>query len=355
MSPKSTRRLPQWLVFAIWGGNLILILIFFGLLALTVYRQNNYSFPQPAAVQSIDAIVLQPTLATLPTMVLTPTTAPQPTVTEIASPMPTLLPPDPVEQPTEVPSPSPTATLTALPTSTNTPPPFGETFIIGYSIENRPLEVTRFGNGPVQRLIVAGIHGGYEGNTIALAEEFLAYIPAHPEFIPSDTTLFILHNINPDGYARKLGAQGRANANNVDLNRNWDSHWVAEWPMTGCWSLLEITAGASPGSETETQALMLFLLNNPIDALINYHSAALGIFPGGQPPDPASVSLAEALAAITPYKYPPLETGCQYTGQLIDWASDHHIAAVDIELTDHTHTDIEINLKVLRTFLDWDK
>ncbi len=87
--------------------------------------------------------------------------------------MPTPLPPNPTLLPTEVPSPSPTVTLTALPTSTNTPPPFGETFVIGYSNENRPLEVTRFGNGPIQRLIVAGIHGGYEGNTIALAEELI--------------------------------------------------------------------------------------------------------------------------------------------------------------------------------------
>ena len=349
MTSKINRRLPNWLVFAIWGANLILILIFFGLLAFNYYRQPL----QPAASQNDAPVVQQPT--TTPPMVLATPTAQQPAISNTASPPPSPLPPDPTERPTITPLPSLTMTLTALPTSTFTPPPYGETFVIGYSSENRPLEVTRFGNGPIQRMIIAGIHGGYEGNTIALAEELLDYIPTHPEIIPPDVTLYILHNFNPDGFARKLGAQGRANANNVDLNRNWDSHWVAEWPMTGCWSQLEITAGVSPGSEPETQALMLFLLNNPIDALINYHSAALGIFPGGQPPEQSSVSLAETLAAITPYAYPPLETGCRYTGQLIDWAADHHIAAVDIELTDHTHTDFDINLKVLVAFLSWGK
>jgi hypothetical protein len=353
MTPNSTRRLPKWLIFAVWGGNLILILVFFGLLAFNFYRQNTYALPQQVIGQNVDPAIVQATLTSLAT--IPATTAPQPVISQTTAATPSPMPSQSVAPPTNTPLPLPTYTLTALPTNTSTPPPFGETFVIGFSNENRPLEVTRFGNGPIQRMIIAGIHGGYEGNTIALAEEFLAYLPTHPEIIPPDTTLYILPNFNPDGYARKLGAQGRANANNVDLNRNWDSHWVSEWPMTGCWSQLEITAGSSPASEPEIQALMLFLLNNPIDALINYHSAALGIFPGGQPPETSSISLAETLAAITPYAYPPLETGCQYTGQLIDWAADHNIAAVDIELTDHTHTDFDINLKVLHAFLNWGK
>jgi hypothetical protein len=87
--------------------------------------------------------------------------------------------------------------------------------------------------------------------------------------------------------------------------------------------------------------------------LINYHSAALGIFPGGQPPDEASISLAEAVAAVSDYPYPPVETGCVYTGQLIDWASDQGIAAIDIELTNHQDTDLWMNLRVLEAFLSW--
>ena len=42
---------------------------------------------------------------------------------------------------------------------------------IGRSVEDRPLEIIRFGNGPVVKLIVAGTHGGYEHNTIELADE----------------------------------------------------------------------------------------------------------------------------------------------------------------------------------------
>ncbi|HEY43168.1 MAG TPA: hypothetical protein G4O11_04220 [Anaerolineae bacterium] len=225
--------------------------------------------------------------------------------------------------------------------------------VIGHSVDGRPLEVYQFGSGPIKRMIVAGIHGGYEWNTITLADQLITILPGRPDLIPQDVTLFILRSLNPDGDHRAHGIYGRANENGVDLNRNWPAYWQADWPQTGCWNLLPLTAGSSPASEPETQALMQFLLGQHVDALINYHSAALGIFSGGQPPDPASLSLAEAIAEVSDYPYPPVDTGCQYTGQLIDWASMNGIAAIDIELSTHTSTDLRQNLRILTTFLNW--
>src|ERR671925_188925 len=40
---------------------------------------------------------------------------------------------------------------------------------IGYSTQGKPIEVYTFGDGEHERMIVAGIHGGNEWNTIALA------------------------------------------------------------------------------------------------------------------------------------------------------------------------------------------
>jgi hypothetical protein len=42
-----------------------------------------------------------------------------------------------------------------------------------------------------------------------------------------------------------------------------------------------------------------------------------------------------------------------YTGGFTDWADEKGIAALDVELTDHTHTDYDMNLKILETFLNW--
>jgi predicted deacylase len=205
----------------------------------------------------------------------------------------------------------------------------------------------------MKRMLVAGIHGGYEWNTIALADLLITILRGRPDLIPQDVTLYILRALNPDGDLRAHGIYGRGNKNGVDLNRNWPAYWQAEWPLSGCWNLLPLSAGPSPASEPETQALMRFILSEHVEALLNYHSAALGIFPGGQPPDPASISLAEAVASVSDYPYPPIDTGCQFTGQLIDWASIHGIAAIDIELSTHTSTDLRQNLQILTTFLLW--
>lgn len=262
------------------------------------------------------------------------------------SPTPSPIPP--TFTATNVP-PSPTASPIPVTPAPTTPQPE----IIGHSVGGRPLEVYRFGNGPVEKLLVAGIHGGYEYNTINLADELIDYLESHQDIVPADHTLYILRAFNPDGFERSRGFGGRANDNNVDLNRNFPSLWRSEWPRAGCWDYIPITGGTAPGSEPETQALMAFIESHEFQALISYHSAALGIFPGGQPPDAGSLSLAEAFAAVSPYPYPPIDAGCTFTGQFVDWASDIGIPAVDIELTNHQDSDFAINLGILSVFLDW--
>jgi predicted deacylase len=272
---------------------------------------------------------------------------------ETSTPAPTVT-PSPTAKPSETALPSAQPTATLIPTETPTPTPQSRGFfIIGFSVGGRPLEVYQFGSGPSERLIVAGIHGGNEWNTIALADELIAHLRSHPEIIPADITLYILPNLNPDGEARGHGPEGRTNDHGVDLNRNWPANWQSEWPEEGCWTLRPVSAGKFPVSGPETKSLQLFLQHHKIDALISYHSAALGIFPGGLPPDKNSIRLAKTIAAVSTYPYPPIDTGCQFTGALVDWASWHGIAALDIELTNHTDTDFEQNLWILNMFMNW--
>jgi predicted deacylase len=237
---------------------------------------------------------------------------------------------------------------TATPTAVD-----GEPDVIGISAAGRPLQVFRFGSGRRELLIVAGIHGGYEWNTIALADELIALLREEPERIPRDVALYVLRALNPDGEARSHGYDGRANENGVDLNRNWPVNWHPDWDRTYCWHYLPITAGPHPLSEPETAATMRFILAHDFEGLITYHSAALGVFPGGSPPDTASARLAEAVAAVSGYRYPPVDYGCEYTGQFADWAASQGIPAVDVELRTHESTDFEINLRVLEMFLQW--
>lgn len=224
---------------------------------------------------------------------------------------------------------------------------------IGYSVEGRPLEVFRFGNGPRNLLIVAGIHGGYEWNTIMLAEQLIEYLTTNQHLIPSDVQLHILPSLNPDGEARAHNFLGRGNANNVDLNRNWNVNWRSVLPQFGCWNIVRLTGGSQPLSEPESKALMRYILNTEFEAIISYHSAGLGIFAGGLPATQKSLDLAETISEVSTYPYPPIDIGCDYTGTFIDWAAWIGIAAIDIELSTHFYTDFEQNLRILDAFLNW--
>ena len=312
-----------WLVTAIWGINIVGLI---GVLTGVMFFANRRE-PVP------EAVVLQ--LETDYTA--TPTAPPKiyymPSVT-----------PNPLTTPIVVDTPTPFVLK-------NGPRPI----FIGYSVSGRPLELYTFGHGQRQVMIVAGVHGGYEWNTIALADELITYVNKHPEIIPEDVTLFVLRNLNPDGDARAHTMDGRVNDHKVDLNRNFPENWQAEWDREGCWDDTETTGGSGPGSEPETRAVMNFLSTHRVRALISYHSAALGIFPGGEPWDEESIELATALSKVTHYPYPPIDTGCYYTGTLADYAVSLGAAAVDMELRNHDDTDFSLNLKALKVLLKWGK
>jgi predicted deacylase len=203
-------------------------------------------------------------------------------------------------------------------------------------------------------MIIAGIHGGDESNTIALADQLIAYLRQNPQTVLQGYTLYILRSLNPDGEALGNIPEGRPNANGVDLNRKFDDGWKADLEGNGC-SPAKGTAGASPGSEPETRAVKDFLRYSRVEVLISYHSAYLGIFPSGNPAHPESVRLAEAIHEISDYPYPPVRNGCEYTGTLVDWAANNGVtAAVDVELNSEVDAEFETNLRVLSLLLSFE-
>jgi len=320
VSPRRKKQSHTW-VYIIWGLNGIVVLCLFGTGLIYFNRQSAVATNSILGETSTPSTVQQgaPTNYFLPT--LTPNPFYTPPVFETSTPF-----------------------LLA-----NGPLPG----LIGFSVGSRPIEVYTFGSGEREYLIVAGIHGGSEWNTIQLANELIEHINDHPDVIPDDTTLYIIRNMNPDGEAREHTVDGRVNNNGVDLNRNFPTeNWVPDWNRDGCWIFRPTTGGTYGGSEPETRAVMGFIASHKIQALISYHSAALGVFPGGVPWEEASKRLARTLASVTKYPYPPMDTGCVYTGTLADWAVENGVgAAVDMELTNHKDTDFDKNLRALQALL----
>jgi len=321
MKRKKRSSSQSW-VYAIWGINAVFILCLMG--GGLFYLNSQRASAANASTE---------TPRTAPTQKLPPTSYFLPTLT-----------------------PNPFYTPYVFETSTPFILEYGQqSNIIGLSHLGRPIDVYTFGNGDREYLIVAGIHGGYEGNTIGLANELIRHITNHPEIIPEDATLYIIRNMNPDGEARDSGVDGRVNNRGVDLNRNFPSdNWVADWDRDGCWVWRPTTGGAHGGSEPETRSVMSFISTHRIQAVISYHSAALGVFPGGVPWTADSIRLAKRLAKATGYPYPPVDTGCEYTGTLADWAVENGVgAAVDMELTNHKDTDFKQNLEALKVLLSF--
>lgn len=266
-----------------------------------------------------------------------------PTPRSIVATLPSIfeiLPTPPVKHPNRIP--------------TTTPMPFySGPMIIGTSAGGRSIFIHRFGTGSRQRMIIAGIHGGFEWNTIKLANQLIEVIQQNPHLVPSDITLYLLPSLNPDGVALGHGPLGRSNDHGVDLNRNFPTNWQIDWPRSGCWQMGSITAGLEPLSEPESSVLAQFIKTHSIDALISYHSAGMGIYPGENPTQSQSENLAKTLAVVSGYQFPPFDTGCIYTGTLVDFAAANRIAAVDVELLTRWDPEIDVNMKILSAFLSW--
>jgi len=311
-------------VYGIWGVNLAVVICMLGVGLLYMNGQHA-----SAANASVETPRIESSQNIQPTSYILPTLTPNP--------------------------------FSTAPPAFETSTPFilengqGAT-VIGVSNMGRPIEAYTFGTGAREYLIVAGIHGGSEWNTIALANELIRQINDHPELIPNNVTLYIIRNMNPDGEARDHSVDGRVNNNGVDLNRNFPtSNWVPDWNRDGCWSYRPTTGGPYGGSEPETRVVMSFISAHHIQAMISYHSAALGVFPGGVPWEEPSIRLAKGLAKVTHYPYPPMDTGCVYTGTLADWAVENGVgAAVDMELTNHQDTDFAQNLKALNVLVNFE-
>ena len=91
-------------------------------------------------------------------------------------------------------------------------PPEPQQRMLGRSWEGRPIHVARLGDpDAARRVLVVGCIHGNECAGLAVTRQLLRARVA--------ADLWVLPNLNPDGYARR----SRGNARGVDLNRDFDT------------------------------------------------------------------------------------------------------------------------------------
>jgi predicted deacylase len=225
---------------------------------------------------------------------------------------------------------------------------------IGTSVQGRKISKYSFGTGPTHIMFIGGIHGGYEWNSVVLANTFVTYLEQHPDFIPKDITIDVIPSLNPDGIYAVTGKEGvftesdvstdtltlekaRFNANAVDINRNFDCTWKAK----STWKSKTVSAGYKVFSEPEAVALRDAVLALHPSAVIFWHSQSNAVYAS----QCEKGILPETLAIMNAYSqasgYEAVKTFDAYpvTGAAEDWMASVGIPAITVELK--THTDVE--------------
>ena len=224
--------------------------------------------------------------------------------------------------------------------------------VIGYSAGNQPLVARHFGDGPRVLVLVGGMHGGYEQNTVALAERLADHFAAQPQDIPAGWSIVIVPAANPDGLMRGSSPEGRFNDRGVDLNRNWGCGWSAD----AVWRDTPVNPGSGPLSEPETRALADTLLQLSPEAVVFFHSKAGGVFAGDCPTGPPEIELGQ-LAAVygeaSGYTYGRSFSAYPVTGTAASWADGQGFYSVDVELETSNLAEFDANLRGVLAVLAW--
>ena len=238
--------------------------------------------------------------------------------------------------------------------------PYEEREVIGASVTGEPISVHRFGAGDTDLLFVGGIHGGYEWNTVLLANEMIAYFEQDSAVVPENITVHIIPNLNPDGVATALGtssvvsaeaalaiaptavAAGRFNANEVDLNRNFN----CRWSPNGVWRGNTVSTGNSPFSEPEAVALRDYVERIDPAAAIFWHSQAGNVYGSecGEAVTAETLTLMNTYAEAAGYGAVPVFDAYVVAGAAEDWLASIGVPTVSVELETRNSSEFAQNL-----------
>lgn len=241
--------------------------------------------------------------------------------------------------------------------------------VIGSSVQGRSIEAFTYGKGSKHIVFVGGIHGGYEWNSVLLAYELIDTLEAETLPVPDDLTVTVIPSLNPDGVFSVIGTEGRFtledalnapvgtagegrfNAHEVDLNRNFDCKWKPE----STWRGIPVSAGTHPFSEPEAQALRDFVTDKRPEAVVFFHSQSDAVYASECEEGvlPTTRTIMQLYARESGYT--PIESFDAYpiSGDAEGWLASIDIPAITVELSTHETVEWERNLPAIRSLLTY--
>ncbi|MFA5001006.1 MAG: M14 family metallopeptidase [Candidatus Paceibacterota bacterium] len=231
--------------------------------------------------------------------------------------------------------------------------------VIGQSVEKRDITAYHYGTGATEILFIGGIHGGYEWNTSLVAYQLMDYLTANPSAIPQNLKVTVIPVLNPDGLNKVVGTAGRftvadvstnqntvvagrLNADQVDLNRNFDCDWQA----SAVWQKTKVSGGSKAFSEPESLAFKNYVeANKPVAAIV-WYSAAGGVFASQCDNGilAGTRALMNTFATASGYTASDSFDFYETTGDMVNWLAKKNIPAISVILSTHNDTEWSKNL-----------
>jgi hypothetical protein len=302
--PPRQRRRPAVPIWA-WALGAVGIALVLGIGILVGVLTGSRARP-PLTEPTRQSYTPPPTVTTVPDSA-TPTAPSSPSPTPEA------------EQPSPTPHSTPTVDLTM------------RWRTVGRSVQGRELSVAAIGE-PADRavLLVGGIQGD-QPNTRELVASLSSHFERNPEQVPREAAFYFLPALNPDG----LAVNSRFNANDVDLNRNWDAvDWRSTAAVPGHPEGKPGAGGPRPFSEPETAAAADFIAQlrgqgRQVLVVVVHSSVrrATGeVYPGGE----RSVEIAYRYASTAGYDVEDQWAEYTTSGEMITWCAEQGILSIDI-------------------------
>lgn len=240
--------------------------------------------------------------------------------------------------------------------------------VIGTSVDGQDITAYHFGEGEKEVLFIGGVHGGYSWNTALVAYQLMGYLDANETGIPEGVKATVIPVLNPDGLEKVVGTTeafsledvpedstarvaGRFNANNVDLNRNFDCQWKEE----GTWQNKTVSGGDEPFSEPESRAVRDYVETHNIAAVVVWYSAAGGVYASqcDGPTMAKTLELTNVYAKASGYTAYEEFNFYEITGDMVNWLAAKNIPAISVLLTTHEDTEWPKNLKGVEAVLNY--
>ncbi len=223
--------------------------------------------------------------------------------------------------------------------------------VLGKSVEGRDIMAYHFGTGDDELLFIGGIHAGYSWNTVLLAQELVEYLETNEASLPANIKVTVIPVMNPDGLNKVVGTSspnfspssvpssqatqisGRFNANNVDLNRNFDCDWKPE----STWQSRKVSGGSAAFSEPESQAIKNYVESKNLKAIVVWYSAAGGVYASSCHNEDMKMTtdLTSLYAKASGYSGYSKFNFYEITGDMVNWFAKKNIPAISVLLTNH--------------------